>query len=181
MRYEQFSKFIDLQRTKHANIDDDRNIGPKKMKLSDSLYLRYDDDHCDPDEKNDCHSGDYSIDEEFTSDNCCSNDHFQEYESCEPSLESYADLKKQAKDASISNNHFEEIVLYTQLLDINPYDQHIYLRRSRAYLKLHKFQQALEDIENYIQLTSQSRRGLIMKGKILTEFGKSKYISHNPL
>ncbi|ETO28959.1 hypothetical protein RFI_08166 [Reticulomyxa filosa] len=86
----------------------------------------------------------------------------------------------QAESFRIKGNEFyndkkmdEAIDWYTQSLRHNEYNFHTFLNRSLCYLKLERFDKALEDVNSAIQLKPTYPKSVAIKAKILLALGST--------
>ncbi|KAK1322370.1 hypothetical protein QJS10_CPA03g00287 [Acorus calamus] len=74
------------------------------------------------------------------------------------------DLDKRAKEAFVDDNFELALDLYTQALDMDPKNAHLYADRSQANIKLNNFAEAVADANRAIDLDSSISKAYLRKG-----------------
>ena len=84
-----------------------------------------------------------------------------------------ADELKQKGNAALQTEQFDEAIkYYTEAIAVDPKNHILYSNRSAAYVKTGKYQEALSDAEQTIEIKSDWGKGYSRKGAALEYLGK---------
>lgn len=82
------------------------------------------------------------------------------------------DYKEQGNEQFKARNYPVALELYTKAIEVEPNNHIFYSNRAACYMKMDKFQEALEDSEKCIQINHTFAKGYQRKGSALGKLEK---------